>query len=138
MAKLPKIGNSLPRISLDEILPFPQVRTTYLPPDREAAYRAWLTKIGQTPGSGYAVDKNWNGTDYDLRGFYSKYGPVNISKGQHFTDEFKLPNHSSFSNESVYSAGNAAPFAGSWSDGNLYTPSATQYTRGKRPFRDND
>ncbi len=150
--KFPSIHNSLPQINLarsapytagpeswqnlDRTLPLPQVNTTYLPPDQEASYRQWLSAIGQTPGSGYNIDRNWNGTDYDYRGFFQKYGPVDIRHGQHFTDEFKLPNHPTFSNESVYATGPAADFAGSWSDGDVYTPSPTQAVRGKRKYRE--
>ena len=40
--------------------------------------------------------------DYDMRGYVSKYGTPDQSKGQHLTDEFKLPNHITFSNQSMY------------------------------------
>jgi len=42
-------------------------------------------------------------TDYDYRGYTEKYGRPDQSKGQHLTDEFKLPNHITFSTESKYS-----------------------------------
>jgi len=41
--------------------------------------------------------------DYDYAGYIAKYGVPDQSKGQHLTDEFKLPNHPTFSNESKYS-----------------------------------
>jgi len=41
--------------------------------------------------------------DYDMDGYRAKYGEPDQSKGQHLTDEFKLPNHMTFSNESKYS-----------------------------------
>lgn len=126
--------SEVPRNALaNALFPAPQASTTYLPPDREAQYRAWLVSIGQTPGSGYNIDNNWNGTDYDYRGFFAKYGPVDIRNGQHFTDEYKLPNHPTFSNESVYAAGQAAPYAGSWAE-NTFNPSPLGLIRGKRRF----
>jgi len=30
--------------------------------------------------------------DYDMAGYVAKYGKPDQSKGQHLTDEFKLPN----------------------------------------------
>lgn len=43
------------------------------------------------------------GQDYDYQGYTAKYGEPDQSKGQHLTDEFKLPQHITFSDESVYS-----------------------------------
>lgn len=85
-----------------------------LSPEEENAYRSWLTTIGQHPGSGYNIDQNWSGTDYDYRGFFKKYGAPDVKKGQHFTDEFKLPNHPTFSDESVYFNARTKPFGGHW------------------------
>lgn len=120
-----------PGFLLDALSPI--ARTTYLRPDDEARYRTWLQTIGQTPGSGYNIDQSWNGTDYDYRGFFNKYGPVDIAKGQHFTDEFKLPNHPSFSDESIYATGAIAPYAGHWT-GNSYKPSLLGMILGRKPF----
>jgi hypothetical protein len=39
---------------------------------------------------------------YDLEGYINKYGIPDRSKGQHLTDEFKLPNHITFSDGSIY------------------------------------
>lgn len=89
-------------------------QTTQLSPVEEAAYRAWLASIGHSQDGGYRVDDTWTGSDYDYRGFFKKYGPVDIKQGQHFTDEFKLPAHRTFSNESVYFNDMTKPFAGSW------------------------
>jgi len=41
--------------------------------------------------------------DYDYAGYIAKYGVPDQSKGQHLTDEFKLPNHITFSDGSIYS-----------------------------------
>jgi hypothetical protein len=42
------------------------------------------------------------GAGYDLQGYIGKYGIPDQSKGQHLTDEFKLPNHITFSDHSMY------------------------------------
>jgi hypothetical protein len=38
-----------------------------------------------------------------MAGYVKKYGQPDQSKGQHLTDEFKLPNHITFSKDSSYS-----------------------------------
>lgn len=108
-------------ISVDEAMK--SVQRTQLSPAQEKDYRAWLSRIGMTRAKGFRLDSNFTGEDYDLRGFFKKYGPadVNVAGGQHFTDEFKLPNHESFSNQSIYATGPAAALAGHW-DGETYIP----------------
>jgi hypothetical protein len=102
------------------------LQRTTLPADQEKAYRAWLAKIGMTREAGYNIDENFTGRDYDLRGFFKKYGPVdvNVRGGQHFTDEFKLPNHETFSDQSMYATGPARALAGHW-EGDKYIPPAS-------------
>jgi len=55
----------------------------------------------------YATLKEWQdaerGAGYDLEGYINKYGIPDQSKGQHLTDEFKLPNHITFSDQSRHS-----------------------------------
>ena len=54
-----------------------------------------------------------SGDDYDLRGYWKKYGTLNpTASNGHLTDEFKLPNHRTFSNESRYF--NGQPWAVDW------------------------
>jgi hypothetical protein len=107
----------------DQRLPGEPVKATTLSPLEEQSYRAWLQQIGMTKANGFAIDDNFTGTDYDLRGFFKKYGPVkvNVAGGQHFTDEFKLPNHETFSDQSIYARGANAARAGHW-DGERYVP----------------
>lgn len=40
---------------------------------------------------------------YDYFSYASKYGVPDQSKGQHLSDEYKLPSHVTFSDESIYS-----------------------------------
>lgn len=54
-----------------------------------------------------------SGYDYDLRGYWNKYGGFNNYSGNmHLTDEFKKPMHPTFSKESVYY--NGQPWAIDW------------------------
>lgn len=69
-----------------------------------------LSKIQQLYDS--SVQKS---DDYDYVGYYNKY-PNDLfthQEGQHYTDEFKLPSHPTFSNESIYS--NRQTPGGNWS-----------------------
>lgn len=87
---------------------------TALSPADEAKFQAWLKKTGK------AKDLY----DYDLRGWWAKNGTQD-SRG-HMTDEFKKPNHPTFSTESQYSTPGAP--GGRWiqtpGGGWNYVPSA--------------
>jgi hypothetical protein len=85
--------------------------------------------------------------DYDMAGYIDKYGLPDQSKGQHLTDEFKAPNHITFSDQSKYSTPETQ--GGKWvqpdvtnkwhfyaSDHNLKTHSASEladYFRRQEP-----
>ena len=66
------------------------------------------------------------GGDYDYAGYVAKYGKPDQSKGQHLTDEFKLPEHITFSTGSAYSQPDIQ--GGQWQSGGTnrwqFTPSA--------------
>ena len=72
--------------------------------------------------------RNDNGQgNYDYRGYYQKYGTLNPnSPNMHLTDEFKTPNHITYSNESKFNTPNNQ--GGVWNrlpDGSYsFTPSA--------------
>jgi hypothetical protein len=64
--------------------------------------------------------------DYDLRGAFAQSGGALRPGGGHLTDQFKKPNHPTFSNESQYSTpeypgGAWAQVGNQWS----FTPSQT-------------
>ena len=63
--------------------------------------------------------------DYDYAGYVAKYGNPDQSKGQHLTDEYKLPEHITFSTGSKYSAPDIQ--GGQWQSGGTdkwqFTPS---------------
>ena len=85
----------------------------------EAAFSVWRQNL----------PKNLQSTDdYDLRGFYKKYGAEAIEEGQHLTDEFKKPNHPTFSKKSKYYK--KGMWAGEWDeDGNFIIPLITPKDR---------
>ena len=57
--------------------------------------------------------RNDSGIDYDYRGFFKKYGNLNPqATNGHLTDEYKKPNHPTFSIESNYYTGQ--PYAVNW------------------------
>lgn len=64
-----------------------------------------------------------NTRDYDLKGFYDKYGAEAIEQGQHLTDEFKKPNHITFSKESKYYK--EGMWAGEWKEDSFNIPEDT-------------
>lgn len=85
---------------------------TPLTDSEEQAFEAWKAKV--------APDDS--GDDYDLRGAF-KAGLTPSANG-HFSDRFKKPNHTTFSDESMY-ARYAPDLAGHW-DGDTYVPSPSR------------
>jgi hypothetical protein len=99
MAKL----NMLAPTSQNALLgtPLLPVQTTQLTPSLERMYGQWVMN-NKIPES----------NDYDMRGYFydlvtgnkDARSGVNASDNElHFTDKWKLPNHPSFSSESLYS-----------------------------------
>ncbi len=79
---------------------------TPIPPDQLAAYNAWIASqkaLGKNPEN----DKY----DYDVNGFFLS-GAATSPNG-HGSDQFKKPNHPTFSNESQY-AGSGGNLGGEW------------------------
>lgn len=96
-----KIINKAPVTSMNNL--FDYLKT----PLTESEERAFQMSKSISP---FAND---SGDDYDLRGYWKKYGTLNpIASNGHLTDEFKLPNHRTFSNESRYF--NGQPWAVDW------------------------
>lgn len=99
---------------------------TKLTPEEEAKYGEWAKKNGKDP------DRET--IDYDLRGAWKK--GAELGENGHLTDEFKKPNHPTFSDQSKYH-GKSAPWGGSyvggkWSEENgktRYQPSRTMLNK---------
>ncbi len=96
---------------------------TQLNPQEESLFEQWKKQ--------YAP--NDSGADYDLRGAF-KAGLTPAQNG-HWNDEFKKPNHPTFSNESKYSRENPELPAGRWDGENFIPPN--KYAMGG-PANDND
>lgn len=107
--------------------PMVGVQLTKLEPKQETAYQDWLQKIGMTREKGMNMTPDGTGVDYDMRGYFAKYGATPHADGQHFTDEFKLPNHPTFSDQSNFAKGDNAKFAGHW-NGDTFVPPAMKAT----------
>lgn len=73
-------------------------------------HTAYKHDIKDEPNNGYtkwleSLPQRLRGTsDYDLKGYFDKYGATNVVGDQHLTDEFKKPNHVTFSSESIYNS----------------------------------
>lgn len=96
---------------------------TKLHPADEDSYRAWLEKNSADLGRNLAKDLY----DYDLRGWWRKSGGADLTANAHLTDEFKKPNHPTFSTDSKYSGVDGAE-GGTWGkqDGKwTFTPGKT-------------
>jgi len=97
---------------------------TPLSTEEEAKFKQWKAQ--------YAP--NDSGGDYDLRGAF-KAGLTPGPDG-HWSDEFKKPNHPTFSRESRY-ASQALSKAGSW-DGDEYVPAHAQHGAREREVKEGD
>jgi hypothetical protein len=94
---------------------------TKLSVDEEAAYLKWAADLGAAQGRDVGRDV----ADYDMRGFY-KSGKAQSENG-HFTDEFKKPNHPTFSDQSKYH-GKDGNQGGTWEEKDgayTFTPGKT-------------
>lgn len=92
------------------IVPF--VQYTQLNPIEQAQYEQWRTKLPK--------NLQWEG-DYDLKGLWKSNPNVKPSGNMHFPDTYKLPNHPTFSDESIYFNSTTRNNAGHWNE-NTYVP----------------
>src|SRR5712692_8429662 len=77
---------------------------TQLSPEEEGQFQSWAQAQGRTKDL----------YNYDMRGWWkANQGGEVPAQGAHFTDEFKKPNHPTFSNESMYQ-GKDGFQGGSW------------------------
>lgn len=81
---------------------------TELSPGQESSFQQWMGDQSKATGRDVAQDLK----DYDLRGWYRENMGADLSGG-HLTDQYKKPNHPTFSDQSMYS-GAGALGAGHW------------------------
>lgn len=96
-------------------------------PDFFNKYNTQLDPIDEEKFVDWAADNNKlnDVEDYDLRGFYKQQGQ--LDERGHAADQFKKPNHPTFSNESIYN-GQDGYNGGVWSevgDKTHFAPSET-------------
>jgi hypothetical protein len=101
---------------------------TPLAPDQEQAFQNWTQQQSQATGRNVGNDTY----DYDLRGWYAQNGAQPLT-GAHLTDQFKKPNHPTFSDQSQYSGNtDLMPHGGTWDkqpDGSFaFTPGDNVYS----------
>lgn len=102
---------------------------TALLESKEEQFQLWLADMKDQG----IIHENDNSYDYDYRGYWQKYidgnkmAPV-LEPGMHFPDEFKKPNHPTFSKDSIWARGAWEEYAGTW-DGETYTPGRVSYPR---------
>jgi hypothetical protein len=97
---------------------------TPLNAEDERAFGAWAKAQRRGPG----VDATRDLYDYDLRGYWKKNGGETLAEGAHLTDEFKKPNHPTFSDESKYhgiDGHEGGKWGGSEKEGWTFTPGKT-------------
>ena len=102
-------------------LDFSAKYNTPIPPDKQAAFNQWVTQQKQKTGRDPLGDRY----DYDVNGFWLSGGGQD-ARG-HGSDQFKKPNHPTFSDESQYH-GVDGNYGGKWISSNgsdFYEPSAT-------------
>jgi hypothetical protein len=83
---------------------------TKLSPEAEGGFQKYLKKRSEEEGRDVSRDLD----TYDMRGFFA--GRHKTDKFKHGTDKFKKPNHSTFSDQSMYH-GTSSPLGGKWEGG---------------------
>ena len=97
--------------------------TTKLTPDEQKQFDIWANDM-RAKG---AINPNDKFQDYDMQGYWKNevLNNTDLANGNaeaHFTDKYKMPNHETFSNESIYATGDNAKYAGHWDNNNYVTP----------------
>ncbi len=93
---------------------------TSLDPSMEAKFQQWKATL---------PTRLQSDSDYDLRGFFRKNPNWSLDQPDaHMTDEFKLPNHPTFSNESRNFNPETKHLAGKW-NGDVFVPFDSRYKR---------
>lgn len=98
-----------------QYLAAPQRWNTPLPQNQVQPFQQWQM---QNAPMGDIIQGD--GADYDYQGAFLAGLQRNLASGQHFTDQFKKPNHPTFSNESWNPLGLPA---GHWENNQFIAPS---------------
>jgi len=96
---------------MDDMNDYTNKYNTQLSAEEEAQFRAWLATLSKKKGRDMSRDLY----DYDLRGLWKTNAGV-VENG-HMTDQFKKPNHPTFSKDSQYN-GKDGNIGGTWAKDN--------------------
>jgi hypothetical protein len=121
---------------------FHQNFNTALTPAEQAQYQSWAATQAQAKGRPVGSDDTY---DYDNQGYWKG----NVATGQptvdpsgrgHTSDQYKKPNHPTFSDQSIYSGtpnpGGGTYQGGTWApDASTYTPSQSMLDSTHEPGR---
>lgn len=101
----------------------PEDYRTKLSDKEQKEFDKWANEMRKSGG----IHPQDNFQDYDMQGFWKNevLKKTNLAGGNveaHFTDKYKMPNHASFSNESMYAVGANARYAGRWEGDKFIAP----------------
>lgn len=99
---------------LQQYLAMPQHWNTPLSQEQVAPYQQW-----QMQNMGIGDILQGSNSDYDYQGAYLSGLQRNLGLGEHFTDQFKKPNHPTFSDQAWNPLGLPA---GQWQGDNYIQP----------------
>jgi len=92
----------------------PRVKTTVLTPEEELVYSKWKQTLPERLR--YDGNGGYDGA-YDLRGFWKSNPTFSMdSPDAHLPDTYKLPNHPTFSSESIYYNDETKRWGGEWKE----------------------
>ena len=110
---------------------------TYANGGPKKTYKEWAVQM-HTKYPWLELDPNKAGYDYE-KYFNENYDDaiarLNEAEARHFTDRYKLPNHPTFSNESIYSQGPS--IGGSWTKDDKFIPSVINVQQHPDIFKEN-
>lgn len=119
------VNNLTPRLTPQDFKASinPENYRTQLTSNEQKNFDAWAKDM-KTKG---LINANDNFQDYDMQGYWKNevLNNTNLANGNaqaHFTDKYKMPNHETFSNESMYATGDNAKYAGYWDNGKFIAP----------------
>lgn len=119
------VNNLSPRLSPQEFKASvnPEDYRTQLTADEQKNFDVWAKDM---KSKGF-INANDNFQDYDMQGYWKNevLNNTDLANGNaqnHFTDKYKMPNHETFSNESMYATGDNAKYAGHWENDKFVAP----------------
>lgn len=106
---------------------YSELYNTKLNAKEEKEFQLWVTDESIKRNRDVGSDLR----DYDLRGFWKNQGAS--GEDGHMTDEYKKPNHPTFSIDSIYNGvdGNKGGFWGEDKEGRYFLPSKTNLKMNK-------